>query len=372
MSERADTGDKFEFSAPAQMWLFQVAQFHISYRKLVKRDGFQLFQLTKRRAFICHVSIEPNTIALFRPTTSTDSCSMDEARAELLKIPPVTRFIIVTSVVISLPVMMHLISGTWFVYAPVYVFGKMQASSVWRLVTSWLLGPPGLAYIFDVIMLHRASTELEETVFGGHSADYAWHLIVSGAAIMALNVPLRTLVFWRPLILFVVYRASKHNPDGQVSLFGLVNIKNLYFPFVLLIFDLISGGPPALVQSLTGVLISHGWFLLFPEPGLLRSAPSTSSSSSSGVRTFGGSSTFTLSGGGRPTALPTGGATGWRKWAVAPWWVRWIVGGMHELPEGGSEGRSWGTAGVAPRGGGAGAAPSGGYKWGAGQKLGSE
>ncbi|KAG9080554.1 hypothetical protein FRC06_006443 [Ceratobasidium sp. 370] len=291
---------------------------------------------------------------------------MEEVRAELLKIPPVTRFIIVSSVVISLPVMMHLISGTWFVYAPVYVLGKMQ---VWRLLTSWLLGPPGLSYIFDVIMLHRASTELEEAVFGGHSADYAWHLIVSGAAIMALNIPLRTLVFWRPLIIFVIYRAAKHNPNGQVSLFGLVTIKNLYFPFVLLIFDLISGGPPALVQSLTGVLVSHAWFLLFPEPGLLRSVPSTSSTAS-GVRTFGGSSTYTLSG-GRP-APPTTGATGWRKWAVAPWWVRWLVGGMHEAPEGGREGRSWGTAGVAPRGGGASAGPSSGYKWGAGQKLGSE
>ncbi|KAG9095631.1 hypothetical protein FS749_010045 [Ceratobasidium sp. UAMH 11750] len=292
---------------------------------------------------------------------------MDELRAELLKIPPVTRFIIVSSVVISLPVMMHLISGGWFAYAPVYVFGKMQ---VWRVVTSWLLGPPGLSYIFDVIMLHRASTELEEAVFGGHSADYAWHLIVSGAAIMVLNIPLRTLVFWRPLILFVIYRAAKHNPDGQVSLFGLVTIKNLYFPFVLLVFDLISGGPPILVQSLTGVLASHAWFLLFPEPGLLRSAPSPSSSTSSGVRTFGGSSTYTLSGGGRP-AVPTSGATGWRKWAVAPWWVRWMVGGMHEVPEGGSEARSWGTAGVAPRAGGGGGSGSG-YKWGAGQRLGSE
>ncbi|KAG8712058.1 hypothetical protein FRC09_020272 [Ceratobasidium sp. 395] len=294
---------------------------------------------------------------------------MDEARAELLKIPPVTRSILVTSVVISLPVMMHLITGTWFVYAPVYVFGRLQ---VWRFVTSWLLGPPGIPYIFDLIMLHRASTELEEAVFGGHSADYAWHMIVSGVAIMLLNVPLQTLVFWRPLIMFVVYRAAKANPNGQVSLFGLVTIKNIYFPFVLLIFDLISGGPPALVQSLTGVLVSHAWFLLLPEPGLLRSAP-TSSSSSAGVKSFGGSSTFTLSGGSGRPATVSGGATGWRKWAVAPWWVRWLVGGMHELPGGGSEGRSWGTAGVAPRGGkAAGGGGGGGYKWGSGQKLGSE
>jgi hypothetical protein len=49
-----------------------------------------------------------------------------------------------------------------------------------------------------------------------------------------LNIPLRTLVFWRPLILFVVYRGAKAQPDAQVSLFGLVNIKNIHFPFVML------------------------------------------------------------------------------------------------------------------------------------------
>ncbi|QRV81744.1 Derlin-2 [Ceratobasidium sp. AG-Ba] len=289
---------------------------------------------------------------------------MDDVRAELMKIPPVTRFLVVSSVAISLPVMMHLISGTWFVYAPYYVLGKMQ---VWRIISSWLLGPPGIPYIFDLIMLYRASTDLEEAIFGGHSADYAWHLIVSGAAIMILNIPLQTLVFWRPLIMLLVYRSAKANPDGQVSLFGLVSIKNAYFPFVLLVFDLINGGPGALVQSLTGVVASHAWFLLFPEPGLLRSAPTAPSAP--GVRTFGGSSTFTLSG-GRPAA-PTSGAQGWRKWAVAPRWVRWLVGGMHEAPTGGSEGRSWGTASVAPRGH-AQAPAASGHKWGSGNRLGSE
>jgi hypothetical protein len=110
--------------------------------------------------------------------------------------------------------------------------------------------------------------------------------------------------------------------------------------------------------------------MLLPEPGLLRSAPAIVSG---GVRSFGGSSTFTLSGGGQPGTSATG-AAGWRKYAVAPGWVRWIVGGMHEAPGGGNEARSWGTSGVAPRaqasGGGSGS--SGGYKWGTGNRLGTE
>ncbi|KAL5637706.1 hypothetical protein ACGC1H_002092 [Rhizoctonia solani] len=288
---------------------------------------------------------------------------MDDIRAELRKIPPVTRFMVLSSAAVSLPVMMHILSGYKVVYTPGLVFGKAQ---IWRIWTSWFLGPSGVPFIFDMLMLYRASNELEEALFGGHSADYAWHLLVSGAAIMGLNMPLGTLIFFRPLLHLLVYRAARSNPEAQVSLFGLISIKNIYFPFVMLGMDLVSGGPPALIQSLTGVIASHIWFMLLPEPGQLRSAPTASS----GVRSYGGSSTYTLSGGGRSTSAPITNTAGWRKYAVAPGWVRWLVGGMHE--QGGSETRSWGTAVVPPRAGARQDNKSGGYNWGSGHRLGSE
>ncbi|CAE6382341.1 Derlin-1,2 AltName: Full=ZmDerlin1-2 [Rhizoctonia solani AG-1 IB] len=216
-----------------------------------------------------------------------------------------------------------------------------------------------------MLMLYRASKELEEVLFGGHSADYAWHLLVSGAAIMGLNIPLRTLIFFRPLLHLLVYRAARSNPEAQVSLFGLISVKNIYFPFVMLGMDLVNGGPPALIQALTGVIASHVWFMLLPDPGQLRTTPTVSS----GVRSYGGSSTYTLSGGGTSAPATVGALSGWRKYAAAPGWVRWLVGGIHE--QGGSETRPWGTA-VAPRAGGTQGAKSTGYNWGSGHRLGSE
>ncbi|KAF8703178.1 Derlin, partial [Rhizoctonia solani] len=272
---------------------------------------------------------------------------MDDVRAELRKIPPVTRFMVLSSTAVSLPVMMHMLSGYKVVY------------------TAKILGME----IMDLMVLRtRASKELEEVLFGGHSADYAWHLLVSGVAIMGLNVPLRTLIFFRPLLHLLVYRAARSNPEAQVSLFGLVSVKNIYFPFVMLGMDLINGGPPALLQSLTGVIASHIWFMLFPDPSELRSAPATSS----GVQSYGGSSTYTLSGGGRATSTAAArlSAPGWRKYAVAPGWVRWLVGGIHE--QGGTETRSWGTAVVPPRAGAEQGGKSTGHNWGSGQRLGSE
>lgn len=140
-----------------------------------------------------------------------------------------------------------------------------------------------------------------------------------------------------------------------------------------LVMDLISGGPPALVQALTGVLTSHAWFMFIPDPGMLRS--SESPAASSGVRSFGGSSTYTLSGGQPSTTSSTSNAnnSGWKKYAVAPGWVRWLVGGMHEDPAGGSESRSGGTAVVPPRRGQSSSdSKTGGYNWGAGNRLGTE
>ncbi|CAE6458950.1 unnamed protein product [Rhizoctonia solani] len=124
---------------------------------------------------------------------------MDDIRAELRKIPPVTRFMVLSSAAVSLPVMMHILSGYKVVYTPGLVFGKAQ---IWRIWTSWFLGlvnaASGVPFIFDMLMLYRASNELEEALFGGHSADYAWHLLVSGAAIMehlSSSVPSYTFSF---------------------------------------------------------------------------------------------------------------------------------------------------------------------------------
>lgn len=62
---------------------------------------------------------------------------------------------------------------------------------------------------------------------------FSYPFLTQGYA-KALNIPLRTLVFFRPLIHLLVYRAARARPDAQVSIFGLVSVKNLYFPFVML------------------------------------------------------------------------------------------------------------------------------------------
>lgn len=48
----------------------------------------------------------------------------------------------------------------------------------------------------------------------------------------------------------------------RVSLFGLINLKAPYFPFALVLLDLIQGGPGYALQAITGIVAAHAYFLL--------------------------------------------------------------------------------------------------------------
>lgn len=47
-----------------------------------------------------------------------------------------------------------------------------------------------------------------------------------------------------------------------MSIFGLLTVKALYFPFALIFLDLIQAGPQAAIVSLTGVMAGHIWYML--------------------------------------------------------------------------------------------------------------
>lgn len=127
-------------------------------------------------------------------------------------------------------------------------------------------------------MLYRNSNQLEEGYYPGRSADYAWQLLWACAGIIvrrslypdvspwfkrlqALNIPLRSFVHGRPLLLALTYLTSKLAPPGtQTSLFGLITLPVAYFPYALIFLDLLMGGPAAAAASITGAVIGHVWW----------------------------------------------------------------------------------------------------------------
>jgi len=178
---------------------------------------------------------------------------------EINKIPPVTRFLCGATVLISPPVLLGLIAPYRILFVKELVVQKFE---IWRIASSFFLTSQGIGFLFDMVMLYRNSNELETQHFARRSADYAYQLSIAALSILALNIPLNSYVHFRALLLCITYLSSRLNPAARVSLFGLVHMENQYFPFALVAMDGVMGGIEAAMQSLTGIIVGHAWWLL--------------------------------------------------------------------------------------------------------------
>ncbi|ETW75778.1 hypothetical protein HETIRDRAFT_329528 [Heterobasidion irregulare TC 32-1] len=250
---------------------------------------------------------------------------------ELRKIPPVTRFLCASSVAVTVPVMLQLLSPYRVLFVRELVTQKWE---IWRVWTSFFLGSSGFNYIFDIIMLYRNSDSLESGQFSGRSPDYAWQLILAAGAILGLNIPLRTYVHARALLLCTTYLSAALSPaEAQTSFMGLITFPVKYFPYALLAMDLVTGGPNAAAVSVTGLVVGHlWWWTMFGDDGR--------------------------------------GLPGVREWGNAPGWLRNLVAsgagpnpgagtGVHVIPPRPRQERTGGGRAT-------------GYQWGSGQRLGED
>ncbi|KDQ60069.1 hypothetical protein JAAARDRAFT_126083 [Jaapia argillacea MUCL 33604] len=179
---------------------------------------------------------------------------------EIRKIPPVTRFLCGSTLAVSLPVMLQVLPATTVIFVKELVTQRFE---VWRLFSSFFLGSSGINFIFDFAMLYRNSNSIETENYLGRSADYAWQLLLAAAGILALNIPLRSYIHTRPLLLCLTYLSSSlAPPSAQTSFFGLLTLPVKYLPYVLVGLDLIMGGPQFAAQSISGCVVGHAWWYL--------------------------------------------------------------------------------------------------------------
>ncbi|KAF8234956.1 DER1-domain-containing protein [Tricholoma matsutake] len=267
---------------------------------------------------------------------------MDGFMAEIRKIPPVTRFLCASSLAVTIPVLMNIVSPYKVVFVLDYVLRRFE---LWRLHTSFFLGGGGINYIFELVMLYRTTDQLESGPYSRRSADLAYQLLYAGATIIVSCTPLSSVVFTRPLLLCLTYLSSALAPLGaQTSLMGLVTLPVKYLPYLMIGMDLLMGGPRAAAESVAGAAVGHFWWWSI----------------------WGGAV------GARGGILETFGR--------APGWMRNLVGEGDAPPASGGPGAGTGsnagTAGgvqvIPPRqpAGASGGSSTRGYNWGSGQRLG--
>ena len=125
----------------------------------------------------------------------------------------------------------------------------------------------------------------------GRSADYAWQLFWAACAIVvstigilellrnlskpilqAMNIPLGSFLHTRALLVCLTYLSSRLAPPGsQTSLWGLLTIPVVYFPYALIAMDFFISGPSAAAISVTGAVVGHLWWWGVHDTRALRS-----------------------------------------------------------------------------------------------------
>ncbi|TBU45129.1 DER1-domain-containing protein [Dichomitus squalens] len=187
---------------------------------------------------------------------------------ELRKIPPVTRFLCGSLISVTVPMILQVVSPYKLLFVREYVTKRYE---IWRAFTTFFIGGTGLNFIFDIAMFYRNSDELESKHFAGRSADYAWQVFLASLSILGFNLPLRTFVHTRALLIALTYVSSMLAPPGsQTTFWGLITLPVRYLPYVFVAMDFLMGGPQAAAVSISGAVVGHLWWWGVWDTGVLR------------------------------------------------------------------------------------------------------
>ncbi|KAI5961832.1 uncharacterized protein KGF55_003803 [Candida pseudojiufengensis] len=217
--------------------------------------------------------------------------------ANIKRIPPVTRFFTISTVLACFAVTNFSASESLYInlntllneYALIRLVSKTGSKfqllkvvvvtvlSWYRFVTSFLipsgLFPPSMSALLDTYFFYTFSNHLEahEGKFKGNFPDYLWFIILCGTFIQVLNLLIDaitgnfTSISYFPhenLLACITYVWSRSLKNAKINLLGIIPIKAYYLPLGNLIVKLILGGPVALVDTLVGILSGYLYLCL--------------------------------------------------------------------------------------------------------------
>ncbi|GAA5822208.1 hypothetical protein JCM5353_001529 [Sporobolomyces roseus] len=184
---------------------------------------------------------------------------MDDLRYAIQQIPPFTRTTLGLLGVTTISSLLKLINLHSYAFIPSLIARNWE---IHRLVLPFFFGGTGLPVIFNTIMIYRSLKDLESSHFKGRLADMTWAFILMCGGIIGLNTPLQTPILFNPFLMSIIHLWGQTNPTGKVSLYGLLQVPAPYFSLALLGMDLLNGGTPAVLVSLTGLISAHLYYYL--------------------------------------------------------------------------------------------------------------
>jgi len=181
---------------------------------------------------------------------------MDDIAAAWNDIPPVTKTILVPSVLMPFVMRFYPDSVGYLWYNIEAVLTKGQ---IWRCVTAFFFRQLGFSFLLNMFFLYRHMKQLEEEEYRGKRADFIWMMILLMLGILILGGIGKQPVLSESLLMAILYVWSRKFPDVNMTfMFGL-RFKSQYLVWVLTAYHFILGG--SVWQEVIGIVCGHiYWF----------------------------------------------------------------------------------------------------------------
>lgn len=131
---------------------------------------------------------------------------------------------------------------------------------VWRLVTCLLWYKVNFHWLMLLYFLYSYSQRLETGYFAGSPADYITMLLFNAVSLVVIGLFMGFPILSSALVFSVVYVWCQINKDIIVNFWFGVQVKAMYFPWVLFFFFFILGADWA--SMLMGIVVGHLYFFL--------------------------------------------------------------------------------------------------------------
>ncbi|MEN2496699.1 MAG: Derlin-2 [Marteilia pararefringens] len=203
---------------------------------------------------------------------------------DFVSLPPVTKGIVIASVVVSTLSPSRTNAQTIDVISPYSLYFDLNAVVLrgewWRCFTSFLFfGNLGINSLFAISFMSRYSRMLEEQLYFQRSLDYLCMILVSAALIMACVVispvkSMESLFLGYSHGMSLMYFWSRLNPEFKFSFFGLLTFSAPYLPWIILVISNLLAGE--CYSNIIGIIVGHIIFYLdqrlpiYTERNLLR------------------------------------------------------------------------------------------------------
>ncbi|CAK65426.1 unnamed protein product (macronuclear) [Paramecium tetraurelia] len=175
---------------------------------------------------------------------------------EIFNIPPLTRVIIISSVILSYATYIQYLKPS-----NLYLNYKLAFSDQfqpWRTVTSILyFGDLDLITVMHLIFFQQISSYLESHTFLGF-ANYLYYLILNFITITVIGLWLNEHSLTDYFVESLMYVWGRQNQERQLLFMFVIQVKAQYITWIFIFLNIISGR--SIQSNLIGALIGHTYY----------------------------------------------------------------------------------------------------------------